>query len=204
MARHPPGQLDTSGWLCPVSAGSPGGARPPPLTSWTRVVWQFLRSGPCSSTLGAPGCNESIGAGGWREAPRPPAPLLGPRLCLVPGSCPGLHPPAQHPSPPPAHPHRGPVDEPVRLLLAVNDDAVALPPLLGRPARAKAAGRCWHPACPGTRGCSIPSGSPGCSGAGPCLHSPKLLSCLHHHEVPRVVDPLVQEVVVVLWRVGMA
>lgn len=53
-------------WLCPVPSGSPGGAWTPPLTSWTRVVWQFLRSGPCSSTLGAPGCNESIilGAGG--------------------------------------------------------------------------------------------------------------------------------------------
>lgn len=32
----------------------------PSLTSWTRVLWQFLRSGPCSSTLGAPGCNKSI------------------------------------------------------------------------------------------------------------------------------------------------
>lgn len=37
--------------------GSPVG--PALLTSCTRVVRQFLRSGPCSSTLGAPGCNES-------------------------------------------------------------------------------------------------------------------------------------------------
>lgn len=42
-------------WVCPVPTGRPRGAWTPPLTSWTRVVWQFLRSGPCSSTLGAPG-----------------------------------------------------------------------------------------------------------------------------------------------------
>lgn len=64
-------------WLCPVPSGSPGGAWTPPLTSWTRVVWQFLRSGPCSSTLGAPGCNESIilGAGGTPCALSSPPPL---------------------------------------------------------------------------------------------------------------------------------
>lgn len=39
-------------------------------------------------------------------------------------------------------------------------------------------------------------------GAVSALHSPELLPRLHDHEVPRVVDPLVQEVVVVLGSSG--
>lgn len=112
------------------------------LTSCTRVVWQFLRSGPCSSTLGAPGCNDSNVLGG---PPRTPTrPCLG---CTVPPAV-SL----------PACPHRGPVDQPVRLLLAVDDNAVTLPPLLGCPVRAGAVGV-------GTRGLPRPrrpSPSPSC------------------------------------------
>lgn len=61
-------------WVAvPCLRRQPRGCPAPPLTSWTRVVWQFLRSGPCSSTLGAPGCNESIvpEAGGNPRAPQP-------------------------------------------------------------------------------------------------------------------------------------
>lgn len=139
-------------WLCPVPAGGPRGAGTSELTSWTRVVWQFLRSGPCSSTLGAPGCNKSIMLGPGGDPLRPPAPLPRPGPCVVPG----LHPPAR----PPPRAHRGPVDEPVRLFLAVDDDAVAPAPLLGCPARAEAAGRRWHP------GLLHPGRSPGRSAAG--------------------------------------
>lgn len=174
-------------WVCPVPAGSPRGAWTPALTSCTRVVWQFLRSGPCSSTLGAPGCNESImmEAGGTPCAPSPAAQA-------------GALNDAAPSNPPPApRSHRGPVDEPVRLLLAVDDDAVALAPLLGCPGRAEAAGRCWHPACPAPRGAPARP-LPGAQRCRPCPYSPELFPCLHHHEVPRVVDPLVQEVVVVL------
>lgn len=84
-SQAPPGAVwhpGTGRRMCLVPTGSPGGAWPTSLTSWTRVVWQFLRSGPCSSTLGAPGCKKSIvlGAGG---TPAPPAllPRLG--LCSV-------------------------------------------------------------------------------------------------------------------------
>lgn len=83
MDGHPPGQLYTPAQALGVPADSPGGARTPPLTSWTRVVWQFLRSGPCSSTLGAPGCNDSImlGAGGTPCTPQPHCPGRGRAWC---------------------------------------------------------------------------------------------------------------------------
>lgn len=88
----------------------------------------------------------------------------------------------------PACPHRGPVDEPVGLLLAVDDNAVTLPPLLGRPVCAEEGG--WQlGAAPSLLPIAISITS---------SRSPQLLPCLHDYEVPRVVDSLVQEVVVVL------
>lgn len=82
-------------WVCSVPAGSPRGAWTAPLTSWTRVVWQFLRSGPCSSTLGAPGCNESIMLGAGGDPLCLPAPLPRPGPWVMPG----LPPPARPPRP---------------------------------------------------------------------------------------------------------
>lgn len=196
--RHPPGQfgiLAQAGGcaLCPLAApGVPGPPHSPAGHGW---FGSSCAQGPAPAHWGLPAATR---ASCWGLAgplhPQPCSPGWGCAQC-----CPELHPPAQHALPHQTHSHRGPVDEPVCLLLAVDDDAVALPPLLGRPAQAKAAGRHWHPARPCQHPRVLhPGGSPGCSNAGPCPHSPELLPCLHHHKVPRVVDPLVQEVVVVL------
>lgn len=147
-ARHPPGELGTHGWLLPVPAISAGGARPPThqldaggvAVPALRALLQHIGG---SWLQREHRCNESWGLAG------PLGPGLG---WVLPKAAPtSLAPPAQ--------PHRGPVDEPVRLLLAVDDDAVALPPLLGRPARAKAAGRRWHPAPKGAPAPSAPGGA---------------------------------------------
>lgn len=138
--------------VCTVWAGTArtaSGQLQPAPTSCTRLVWQFLRSGPCSSTLGAPGCNDSNVPGLEGPPPTPPPPSPCTQGCAW-CQCPG--------------PHRGPIDEPVRLLLAVDDDAVALPPLLGRPVRGKGSTRAPSPplllGSSGTSFCPAPSLSP--------------------------------------------
>lgn len=89
---------------------------------------------------------------------------------------------------PPSPTHRGPVDQPVGLLLALNDNAVPLPPLLGCPVMGEE--RQGRPLHPHPHTVDAPATGPG--------GSPELLSCLHDHKVPSVVDPLVQLIVVLL------
>lgn len=172
--EHPPGQLSILAQVggcaqCPPAA--PGVPRPPHSPAGHGWSGSSCAQGPAPAHWGLLAATRAS-HGGWRDPScQHPAPPCVPRAA----------PTSLAPLVPPVHPHRGPVDEPVRLLLAVDDDAVALPPLLGRPAHAKAAGRCWHPACPGTQGCSGPGGSPGAmpalTGAAPAPASPQSPTC---------------------------
>lgn len=174
MDGHPPGQLysPAQALAVPCALWQPRGCLDTPTHQLDTGGVAVPALGTLLQHVGGSWLQREHHSGGWGDP-----------LCPV------------QPTPSPCA-HRGPVDEPIRLFLAVDDDAVALAALLGCPGRAEAAGRCWHPACPAPRGAP----SRPLPGAQRCPHSPELLPRLHHHEVPGVVDPLVQEVVVVLGK----
>lgn len=171
-------------WVCPVPAGVPGHPHSPAGHGWcgsscardpAPARWGLLaaRTAPCWG-WGTP-CTSAplLGPGprGARAAPpaRPPRPALtGGRLT------------SQYACSWQSMTMRSPLRRCLAALAVQRQRGGAAGTL---PAR--------HP------GCSIPA-APRAQRGRPCPHSPELLPRLHHHEVPRVVDPLVQEVVVVL------
>lgn len=135
--------------------GHPQGSSSPHLPAARGWCGNSCARGPAPARWGLPAATRAK-CQGWRDprtvrdpppTPPPPSPCTqGCAWCQCLG------------------PHRGPVDEPVRLLLAVDDDAVALPPLLGRPVHGKGSACAPSPPLPpgssGTSFCPAPALSP--------------------------------------------